>query len=154
MKKGTWKTYAFWIVLSEAVGGLAGLLTRAGVEAYNATAIQPPLSPPEWVFPIVWGILYALMGVSAARIALTERKPGLNLFVIQLIVNFFWSLLFFNAAVYAFAAIWLVLLWWLVLLMILAFHKADRLAAWLQVPYLLWLTFALYLNVGVWLLNR
>lgn len=154
MRKGNWKTYAFWILLSEAVGGLAGLLTREGVKLFNATAVQPPLSPPEWVFPIVWGILYALMGISAARIALTENKRGLNLFIIQLVVNFFWSLLFFNAATYAFCAVWLVLLWWLVALMILAFYKADRLAAWLQIPYLLWLTFALYLNVGVWLLNR
>ena len=154
MKKGNWKTYAFWIILSEAVGGLAGLLTREGVKLFNEAAIQPPLSPPAWVFPIVWVILYALMGISAARIALTDSKPGLNLFISQLIVNFFWSLLFFNAMVYGFAAIWLVLLWWLVLLMILAFRKADRPAAWLQVPYLLWLSFALYLNVGVWVLNR
>ena len=154
MRKGNWKTYAFWILLSEAVGGLAGLLTREGVKLFNATAVQPPLSPPAWVFPIVWGILYALMGISTARIALTENKTGLNLFIIQLIVNFFWSLLFFNAEAYAFCAVWLVLLWWLVALMILTFYKGDRLAAWLQIPYLLWLTFALYLNVGVWLLNR
>lgn len=154
MKKAKWKTYAFWIGLSEAVGGLSGLLSRAGIENYNANVIQPPLSPPEWVFPVVWGILYALMGVSAARIAMTDRRSGLNLFVAQLTVNFFWSLLFFNAAVYGFAAAWLALLWVLVLLMILAFRKADRLAAWLQLPYLLWLAFALYLNVGVWVLNR
>lgn len=154
MKKGNWKTYAFWIILSEAVGGLAGFLTREGVKLFNATAAQPPLSPPEWVFPVVWGILYALMGVSAARIAMTQTRPGLNLFIAQLVVNFFWSLIFFNASAYGFAVLWLTLLWWLVLLMILAFRRADPLAAWLQIPYLLWLTFALYLNVGVWMLNR
>lgn len=154
MKKRTWKTYAFWILLSEAVGGLSGLLTRNGVEYFNATTAQPPLSPPEWVFPVVWGILYALMGISAARIATIDGKPGLNLFAAQLAVNFFWSLLFFNARVFGFAALWLALLWILVLLMILAFRKGDRAAAWLQVPYLLWLTFAFYLNVGVWYLNR
>lgn len=154
MKTPTWKTYAFWIILAEAVGGLSGLLTRGGQEIYNATAIQPPLSPPEWVFPIVWGILYALMGISAARIAGTESRAGLNLFIGQLAVNFFWSLLFFNAQAYGFAAAWLALLIVLVVLMILRFRTADPLAAWLQVPYLLWLCFALYLNIGVWLLNR
>lgn len=154
LKKPTWKTYAFWILLAEGVGALAGLLTRAGQEFFNATAVQPPLSPPEWVFPVVWGILYALMGISAARIAATEDRPGLNLFIGQLIVNFFWSLIFFNTAAYGFAAVWLALLMALVVLMILAFRRADPLAAWLQLPYLIWLCFALYLNIGVWYLNR
>lgn len=158
MKKGTWKTYAFWIVLAEAVGGLAGWLTRTGTKVYNQTVTQPPLSPPPLVFPIVWGILYALMGISAARIRLSESSPqrsrGLNLFVIQLIVNFFWSLIFFNAQAFGFAFIWLLLLWALVLAMILTFREIDPLAAWLQIPYLIWLTFAAYLNLGVWYLNR
>lgn len=154
MKKTNWKTYALWILLAEAVGGLSGLLSRESVKLFNATAAQPPLSPPEWVFPVVWGILYALMGISAARIATTESKAGLNLFVIQLIFNFFWSLLFFNAQAYRFSALWLALLITLVVLMILAFRKANPLAAWLQIPYLLWLCFALYLNIGVWYLNR
>ena len=154
MKKGNWKTYAFWIGRSEAVGALAGWLTREGVARFNATALQPPLSPPEWVFPIVWGILYALMGISAARIARTESGGGLNLFIIQLIMNFFWSLLFFNAGAYRFAALWLALLLVLVAGMILRFRRADTLAAALQLPYLLWLAFALYLNIGVWYLNR
>ena len=158
MKKGTWKTYAFWIVLAEAVGGLSGWLTRTGTEVYNQTVTQPPLSPPPLVFPIVWGILYALMGISAARISLSESSPqrsrGLNLFVVQLIVNFFWSPIFFNAQAFGFAFIWLLLLWALVLAMILTFREIDPLAAWLQIPYLIWLTFAAYLNLGVWYLNR
>ena len=153
MRKPTWKQYAFWIGLSEAVGGLSGLLTREGQKIYNATAVQPPLSPPQWVFPVVWGILYALMGISAARIAVTEERPGLNFFAAQLTVNFFWSLLFFNAQAYGFAALWLALLIALVIGMILRFRRADRLAARIQIPYLLWLCFALYLNVGVWVLN-
>lgn len=154
MKNGNWKAYAFWIILAEAVGGLAGWLTRAGVQLYNTTAVKPPLSPPQWVFPIVWGILYALMGVSAARIAKTDSKTGLNIFIGQLVINFFWPLLFFNAGAYGFAAIWLAILWLLVLAMILVFRRSDPVAAWLQIPYLLWLTFALYLNVGAWALNR
>ena len=157
MKNGTWKRYAFWIILAEAVGGLSGWLSRAGMKAYETSVIQPPLSPPMWVFPIVWGILFALMGISAARISLTPpsaaRSQGLNLFVLQLAVNFLWSPIFFNLMDYGVALIWLLFLWVLVLWMILTFWKVDPLAAKLQIPYLLWLTFAAYLNLGVWILN-
>lgn len=157
MKKGDWKIYVLWIVLAEAVGALSGWLSRTGMAIFAETATQPPLSPPAVLFPIVWTILYALMGVSAARIWLSEESPersrGLNLFVAQLIVNFFWSLIFFNLQAYGFALLWLILLWVLVAWMILTFAKTDKLAAWLQVPYLLWLTFAAYLNAAVWLLN-
>lgn len=158
MKIQSWKPYALWIILAEAVGGLSGWLTREGMQIYSETVMQPPLSPPSVVFPIVWGILYALMGISAARVWLAEESPernrGLNLFVTQLIVNFFWSLIFFNLQAFGFALAWLVLLWVLVAWMILTFSKVDRPAAWLQVPYLVWLTFAAYLNAGVWVLNR
>ena len=147
------KRYLFWIALAEGVGALAGWLTRDGVASFGEVFIQPALTQPSWVFPVVWGILYALMGVSAARVAATEKRLGLNLFILQLAVNFFWPLLFFNAHAFGFAAIWLGLLWVLVLLMILRFRKADPLAAVLQIPYLLWLTFALYLNLAVWRLN-
>ena len=139
------------------MGALSGWLTREGTQLFSETVAKPPLTPPSLVFPIVWGILYALMGIGAARISLTEpsedRSRGLNLFVAQLIVNFFWSLIFFNAQAYGFAFFWLLLLWGLVLWMTLTFRKVDTIAAWLQVPYLLWLTFAAYLNIGVWRLN-
>lgn len=158
MKKSTWKTYAFWILFSEAVGALSGWLTRDGTKIYNETIAQPPLSPPSIVFPIVWGILFALMGIGAARIYLSPasgaRSRSLLLFLIQLSFNFFWSIIFFNFQAFGFAFIWLIILWLLILLMILSFRKVDRLAAWLQIPYLLWVTFAAYLNFGVWLLNK
>lgn len=158
MKNKEWKVYALWIALAEAVGALSGWLSRAGMERYSETALQPPLSPPMVVFPIVWTILFALMGFGAARIYLADESPersrGMNLFVAQLIVNFFWSLIFFNLQAYGFALLWLLLLWALVLWMILTFYKTDKLAALLQIPYLIWLTFAAYLNAGVWLLNR
>ena len=157
MLKGKWKVYAIWILVAEAVGGLSAWLTREGTKVFSETVAQPPLSPPMLLFPIVWGILYLLMGISAARIYLEppslSRSRGLNLYAAQLIVNFFWSLIFFNARAFGFAFFWLLLLWVLVLLMILTFRKTDPIAAWLQVPYLLWLTFAAYLNLGVWLLN-
>ena len=157
MNKRNWKTYGFWILITEAVGALSGFLSRSGTENYNATVIQPPLSPPSLVFPIVWGILFALMGIGAARIYLSppskERSLGLNIYAVQLVVNFFWSLIFFNAQAYGFAFLWLLLLLALVVWMFITFRKVDPLAAYLQIPYLLWLTFAAYLNAGVWYLN-
>ena len=125
---------------------------------FAESVLQPPLSPPAVLFPIVWTVLYALMGIGAARIWLAPktaaRDRALNLYVAQLIVNFFWSPIFFNVQAYGFALLWLLLLWVLVLWMIMAFRKVDPLAAWLQIPYLVWLTFAAYLNYGVWMLNR
>lgn len=158
MNKATWKNYAFWVGLAEAVGLLSGFLSREGTVRYAQMSPKPPLSPPGWVFTAVWTVLYALMGVSAARIWAVPPSParsrGLNLFITQLAVNFFWSPIFFNAGAYGFALLWLLLLWALVFLMILQFHKVDKAAALLQIPYLLWLTFAAYLNWAVWQLNR
>lgn len=156
--KRNWKTYLFWILLAEAVGALSGWLTRAAAENYQATILKPPLSPPGWVFPVVWTILFALMGIGAARVSLSGPSPkrslGLNLFIVQLVVNFFWSPIFFNLQAFGFAFFWLLLLWILVLSMTLTFRETDLLAAKLQIPYILWLTFAAYLNLGVWYLNR
>ena len=158
MKKTTWQSYLFWIALTEAVGALAGFLTRESTRLYNTTIVKPPLSPPPVVFPIVWSILFALMGIGAARIFDAEpsadRTGARRLFWLQLVFNFFWSLIFFNLQAFGFAFLWLVILWVLILLMILQWRKVDPLAAWLQVPYLLWVTFAGYLNLGVYLLNK
>ena len=155
--KSQWKTYLFWVALAEGIGLLAGVLTREATALYSRMTVKPPLSPPAWIFPVVWTVLYALMGISAARVSLKQesraRSRGLNIFVAQLIVNFFWSLIFFNARAYGFALVWLMLLWTLIVWMIYAFGKVDRRAALLQIPYLLWVTFAAYLNYGVWKLN-
>jgi len=151
------KVYLLWIFLAEAVGALSGWLTMDAMVAYGQTILQPPLAPPGWLFPVVWTVLYGLMGIGAARIYLTTsskmRSLGLNLFVVQLVVNFFWSPIFFNLLAFGLAFFWLLLLWGLVLWMILVFWKVDPLAAKLQIPYLIWLTFAAYLNLGVWYLN-
>ena len=157
MKKRNWKPYAFWIIFTEAVGGLSGWLTREGTELYRTTIIKPPFSPPGIVFPIVWSILFALMGLGAARIYLfpasNARSRALGIFLIQLVFNFFWSIIFFNLQNFGLALLWLVALWVLILWMIKSFHAIDPLSAWLQIPYLLWATFAAYLNFGVWRLN-
>ena len=144
----------------EAVGALSGWLTREGTRLYNTDrSIQrPPLSPPGFLFPIVWTILYALMGIGAARICEApvsrDRSRALAIFFLQLAFNFFWSILFFNLRAYGWALVWLVILWILILGMIICFWRVDRTAALLQIPYLLWVTFAAYLNYAIWSLNR
>ncbi len=157
MKAIPWKTYALWVLLTEAVGMLSGWLTREGVQIYSQTIVQPPLSPPGAVFPIVWGILFALMGIGGARIGLAPpsalRTKALILYGVQLAFNFFWSILFFNLQQFGFALLWLAVLWGLILWMMVTFYRIDPLAAWLQVPYVLWVSFAAYLNFGVWTLN-
>ena len=158
MKSNNRKTYLFWVLLSEGVGGLAGFLTREGVALYEATAAKPALTPPGAVFPVVWAILYALMGLGSARVYLipasNARSRALGLFLLQLGVNFLWSIIFFNRQNYFLAFLWIMGLWVLILLMIAAFYRVDKAAAFLQLPYLLWVTFAAYLTFGVWRLNR
>lgn len=156
-KRGSWKTYLFWIALTLAVGGLSALLTREGTEAYATTMAKPPLSPPGIVFPIVWTILYVLMGISMARVRLARPHPlrerGTLLYAVQLAFNFCWSIYFFNLTAYGFALAWLAVMWGLILAMVLTFRQVDKTAAYLQIPYLIWVAFAGYLNAGVWLLN-
>ena len=143
--------------MTEGVGALSGWLTREGTEVYQQTVLQPSFAPPPLVFPVVWGILYALMGIGAARVWVSPpsgaRSAGINVFIVQLVVNFFWSLIFFNLQAYGLALMWLVLLWVLILGMIVLFFRVDRLAGLLQIPYLLWVTFAAVLNFAVWRLN-
>ena len=157
VKAGGWKAYLFWIVLAEGVGALSGWLARAGAEGYGETIALPPFSPPGAVFPIVWGVLFALMGVGAARIWLrpaSGRRLGcLVLFLVQLAFNACWAPLFFNLRHFGLALVWLLALWALIIWMIGAFHPVDAPAAWLQLPYLLWVSYAACLNLGVWLLN-
>ena len=157
MKKSTFRIYLFFILLCELVGIVAGLLTRESAMVYSETIIKPPLSPPAILFPIVWTVLYALMGIGAARVYLAnpsdERSKGLFFFVLQLAANFLWSFIFFRAQAFGSAFIWILFLWILILGMILNYSKVDRLAAYLQIPYLIWVTFAAYLNLGVFILN-
>lgn len=157
VKSKPWKSYVFWIILSELVGVLSGLLSKDGMEQYLRSDAQSSFAPPAAVFPIVWAILYALMGIGMARIwlygVLPEKYNAQNIFLVQLILNFFWPLIFFNAMAFGFAFAWIILLWFLVLAMLLAFRKQDRLAGLLQLPYLLWITFAAFLTFTVWMQN-
>lgn len=144
MNKSKIKPYAVSILLTLAVGGLSGFLTSMGMDSFDALT-KPPLTPPSFLFPIVWTVLFILMGVGAARIFMTEptaaRNRDLIVYVVQLAVNFFWSIIFFNLQAYAFAFFWLILLWVLILTMIYLFCKVDKPAALIQIPYAIWVTF-------------
>lgn len=151
-----WLPYIISIAIALGVGGLGAVLTMNSMDIYS-TLNQPALSPPGFLFPIVWTILYTLMGISAAIIYKTDdpdRTQALKIYAFQLIVNFLWTIIFFNLRQFLFSFIWLVLLDVLVVIMISKFHKISPLAAWLQIPYLLWILFATYLNLGIYLLNR
>ena len=166
---------AFCILIPLAVGTVAGLLSMGGMENFM-TMNQPPLSPPAWVFPVAWTILYTFMGISSYLIYVSEsdtlkhrnlntavnkntkenngKSKALSTYGYQLLVNFLWPVFFFNFQWYFFALLWLILLWVLVFLMIRKFASISKLAAYMNIPYLIWLTFAGYLNAGIWLLNR
>ena len=147
------KTKIVFILISLAVGGLSAFLTRNNMNVFD-TIQKPPLTPPAIVFPIVWTILFTLMGYSAARVYLEDPKSNaIEVFGVNLVVNFFWSIIFFNLQAYTFAFIWLLLLIAVVVVMIIKFYRVDKAAAFLQLPYLAWLLFAGYLNLGIWILN-
>ena len=157
MKKTT-KTYLLSIILTLLIGGLSGFLIRDGIAAYDANIIKPPLTPPNLVFPIVWSILYLLMGIGIARVLTTDgakrvQNRALIVYALQLFFNFCWSLIFFNAQAFLFAFIWLMVLWIMIIVMIYLFAKQSKWSALLQLPYLIWVSFAGYLNLGVWILN-
>lgn len=158
MKNGAWKTYGFWVAFTEAVGGISALMTRKGMEFFSAAVTKPPFTPPPAAFGIAWAILYLLMAVGMARVWLRQvnkaESKSLYLYLLQLTFNFIWSLIFFNFQGYLIAFLWLIALWLLILQMTRAFGEIDVTAARLQIPYLLWVAFAGYLNFGVWFLNR
>jgi len=156
MERFQWRSCVKSVILTEAVGFAAGLITKNGVDSYMMYAEKSTLTPPGWVFPVVWSILYALMGIGICIVLQSGIKGTdrcTNLYIAQLTVNFFWPLLFFNANAYGFSLIWLILLLLLVILMTVCFAKKKPIAALLQVPYILWLLFAAYLNAAAWLLN-
>lgn len=157
MKKKSIAGFFLSILIAELTGMLSGLLA-GNIGAVYKTLEQPPLSPPGWLFPVVWIILYALMGIAAALVFYAdadqkEKQSALILYAAQLFVNFLWSIIFFRAEWFWAAAVVILLLDLLVFLTILRFRSISRPAAWLMVPYLLWILFATYLNIGVALLN-
>lgn len=149
-----WKNLITCIAIPLAVGALASLLTKNSMENF-AMLNKPAFAPPGFLLPVVWTILYVLMGF-ASYLVVTSQKPtgnALTVYGIQLVFNFFWSIFFFNFGLCLFAFIWLVLLWLLILLTAILFYPISKPAGYLMIPYLLWVTFAGYLNLGICLLN-
>lgn len=159
------KTYLAFIFATEAAGGIVGWLTRDGMKAIQQLP-QSSLTPPPIVFPIAWTLLYGLMGYGAARVYLSEclsnnitnqcekdKRVALTSYVVQLAVNLAWSIIFFNLQAFGFAFFWILLLWVLICYMFSTFKRVDKKAAYLQLPYLAWTTFAAYLNYVTWMLN-
>lgn len=156
-----WKKYKVYIIsvlIALAVGGFSALLTRGNMDLFSEVN-KPPLSPPAILFPIVWTILYILMGLSSAlvfehrKFKTRQSEIGLILYGVNLCLNFFWSIIFFNFRAYTFAFVWLLILWSVILAMIAEFNKVNKLAAYLQIPYIIWVTFAGYLTLGISILN-
>jgi tryptophan-rich sensory protein len=144
------------IALPLAVGASSALITMDAMKSFDSLN-KPPLSPPAFLFPIVWSILYVLMGI-AAYLVLNSNKPArtrtaLTVYGVQLFFNFLWSILFFNLKAYLFAFIWLVLLLILIIITAYLFFGINKAAGYLMIPYILWVTFAGYLNLAIYLLN-
>ena len=151
------KRFLISIAIPLAVGGFSALITKGDMDLYSRI-VRPPLSPPSILFPIVWSILYILMGISLYLVwnnsnSYSDKTSAFVLFAVQLFLNFIWSPIFFSAQQYLIAFIILVLLWITVLLMIISFYRISKVAGLIQIPYLIWLTFAGYLNFAIMILN-
>lgn len=148
------KTYAKSILIPVIIGGIVGLIISGSID-YNSLQ-KPIFAPPSIVFPIAWTILYILMGISYGILkdkSLTDTKTD-TIYYLQLFVNALWSIIFFTLKWRLFAFIWIILLDILVIIMIINFYKKSKLAGLLQIPYLLWILFASYLNLSIYLLNK
>ena len=144
------------IAIPLALGGISAALTMGDMEEY-AGILKPPLSPPAIVFPIAWSALYVMMGIASALVwrerRTEDRQNGLIYYGLQLILNFFWPLVFFSAKEFWFAFVWLLVMLAAVIVTAVFFRRVSRAAFRLLVPYLAWLVFAAYLNAGVAILN-
>lgn len=136
-------------------GALSWLVVSDAAVSYQML-VRPPLSPTSWVFPAVWTVLYIMMGTASLRIyssADSDRTNALYLFYIQLAVNIIWPFIFFGLCQYLVAFLWIILLWLLILDTTVTFGSIDRRAGFLLIPYMLWISFAAYLNLAVFFLN-
>ncbi|MBQ8180788.1 MAG: tryptophan-rich sensory protein [Ruminococcus sp.] len=159
MKNIKWTELLIFIIGTELVGALSSLLS-GNFSSFYGELTKPPLAPPGILFPVVWTILYALMGISAYMIYVSdtdadtgEKKNALVLYAVQLFINFMWSIVFFRFEQIGTAAAILIVLVVLVIMMILTFMKIRPLAGYINIPYLIWILFAAYLNIGILILN-
>lgn len=157
MKKIKITELLIFITGTELIGALSGLLAGNSSSFYSEL-IKPPLSPPGWLFPIIWSILYALMGISAFLIFTSnaktkEKRTAYIIYGIQLLVNFTWSIVFFRLKAIGLSIAVILILLMLIAAMIVIFHRIRPSAAYLNIPYFLWTVFASYLNIGILILN-
>lgn len=153
--KINWKRLIIITIITFVVGSFFSLFTMNNMEAFKE--LDKPIDVPGIIFPIVWGILYLLMSISCYLITESKdegKEKAITIYGIQLLINSVWSLIFFGFETYLFAFIWLLLLLVSVIIMIKEFYKIDKRAAYLNIPYVLWIIFAGYLNLGIYLLNR
>lgn len=151
MKTINWKSLLVSLAISLGAGVL-GNIVGGNRDGQYEQLYQPSLAPPGWVFPIVWTILFILMGIAAYLIYESdspEKKEALGIYAAQLIANIGWSLIFFGLDAYLLAFAWILLLWYLIFLTWQSFRKINKTAGWLLVPYLAWVTFATYLNLAI-----
>ncbi len=151
------KTFIKCIAIPLLVGGLSAVLTRGAMQTFQSLN-QPPLSPPAWLFPVVWTILYVLMGIASYLVYTSDAESSditkaLTKYGYQLAVNFLWPIFFFTFKWYGFSFLWLVLLWILIWETMTLFFSISKPAGYLMIPYLVWVTFAGYLNLGIWYFN-
>lgn len=153
-----WLYLLFWILLTLGVGGISGYMTTGSVDGWYRTLVRPSFAPPNWVFGPVWTLLYLMMGVAVWLASSAATGPLRNriivVFLVQLSLNFFWSLIFFNRHQIGFALIEVVVMWLAIAASAWLFAQSSRAAAFMMLPYLAWVTFATALNAGFWWLNR
>ena len=144
--------------VSLGTGTLSGIISAFGMGSFDSAA-KPPLTPPSWLFPVVWTILFLLMGISSYLVYTAYdkdhdlRNAALTIYAAQLVVNFFWPIIFFNLSAYLLSFIWIILLLVMIIVMFRLFRRVVELSAYLQIPYIIWVSFAAYLNFGVFILN-
>jgi len=145
------------IMIPLVIGFISGFFTASGVNEWYTTLNRPSFNPPNWLFGPVWTTLYILMGISLYLVwkqpASDTRNSAIWIFALQLTLNFFWSIIFFYWHQIGIALIEIIVLWGLILLMIYRFYHINPTAAWLNIPYLLWVSFATVLNAAYWKLN-
>lgn len=155
MKKINWKRLIIIIVITFIVGSFFSFFTMNNMDTFKE--LEKPVNVPGILFPIVWSILYLLMSISCYIITTKDDKNKDNAIIwygIQLFINSLWSLIFFGFSAYLFSFIWIILLLTIVIIMIVKFYKIDKMAAYLNIPYVLWILFAGFLNLGIYILNR
>ncbi|MBK8139577.1 MAG: tryptophan-rich sensory protein [Chitinophagaceae bacterium] len=147
------------IAIPLIVGGTSGFFTATGVESWYQTIARPTWNPPGWLFGPVWTTLYVMMGISLFLVwkedtSVELKKIAIALFTVQLVLNFFWSFIFFNQHQIGWALVEIAAMWVFILLTIFAFAQVNKAAAWLLVPYISWVSFATILNFTIWQLNK